>query len=185
MQYKHYLLGLIVALLLCSGTLEAQETYKHGLGLRLGSSYGITYKTFFKEKLAFEGILSTRYYGEYRGNNGWGNNNYNYRYSRSGGMLTGLIEYHIPIPELPELSIYFGGGVHLIFWRGEWYDPNYYEDRTYLFAGIDAIIGAEYVFKELPIALALDFKPSFHFAPHDNFWPDEAALSVRFLLDRL
>lgn len=185
MLHKHFLLGLFSVLFMLSQPLQAQETYKHGLGLRVGSSYGLTYKTFFKNQLAFEGILSTRYYGKYNGNNGWGNNNYNYRYYRSGGVLTGLLEYHIPISKLPELSIYFGGGIHLAFWQGRNYDPYYYENRTYLFLGLDAIIGAEYVFKEVPIALAIDIKPSFHFSPHDNFWPDEAALSVRFLLDRL
>lgn len=173
MLHKHFLLGLFAALFLLSQPLQAQETYKHGLGLRAGSSSGISYKTFFRSDLAFEGILSTRYYGD----NGWGRD-------YQGGMITGLIEYHIPISSIPELSVYLGGGAHLAFWRGYRNHPHYRDDRTYAVLGVDAIVGLEYVFKDFPIALALDYKPSFHFG-WNHFWGDEGALSIRFLLDRL
>ncbi len=181
------MLSFLAVLLLSPSTSWAQESYQHGLGLRLGSSYGISYKTFLKNNLAFEGILSSRYYG-YRGNpgNGWGNNNYRHRYYRSGGTITGLLEYHIPIEKVPELSFFVGGGLHLAFWQGDDDDPFYDdEDRSYAIFGLDAIFGVEYVFKDLPLALAFDIKPSFHFTPYDNFWPDEVAISVRFLLDRI
>ena len=165
----------------------AQDSYKHGLGLRLGSSYGLTYKTFLSDKLAFEGILSTRYYGRsFSYYNGKGNKDgYWGKSAGKGGNLTALLEYHIPFPKAEGLQFYFGGGLHIGSRRG--YKDHYYypEDRNYLTMGLDLIIGLEYVFQEVPIVLGLDYKPGFDFIGAYRPWGDEVALSVRVLLSRL
>lgn len=80
---------------------------------------------------------------------------------------------------------YIGGGIHIGSWKGYKDHPYYPEDRNYFTMGVDFIIGMEYQFKEVPIVLALDFKPAFDFVGATRPWADEAALSIRFLLDKL
>ena len=187
MQRSLILSLLLFTLLLVSApAANAQTAYKHGLGLRLGPSYGLTYKTFLGSKVAFEGIFSSRYYGNkhyyYTGNGKkkW----YGYN-SGSGFNLTGLVEYHLPFSDVKGLMWYFGGGLHIGSWRG-YYDHPYYPDDRYFFTmGIDLMLGLEYVFDQAPISLALDFKPAFDFVGAYRPWPDEIAFSIRVLLDRL
>jgi len=157
------------------------------LGLRLGPSYGLSYKSFLSEKLAVEALFSSRYYGRnygyYTGNGKkpkyWANA------SGPGATLTALLEYHLPFPDVKELQWYIGGGIHIGSWKGYTDHPYYPEDRNYFTMGVDFIIGMEYQFTEVPIVLALDFKPAFDFVGATRSWADEAALSIRFLLDKL
>lgn len=182
-NYQKLVWMLFFAFAISFSTLQAQY-YKHGLGLRLGNSYGLTYKHGFSDKVALEAILATRYYGGYNYHNGrkdgW--------WKRSGGdgfTLGALIEYHLPIKDVSGLNWYFGAGAHIGSWRSYYDYDNWYNDRAYFIFGLDVILGIEYSFKEVPICLALDYKPAFNIIGYPRLWPDDVAFSIRVLLDKL
>lgn len=152
--------GLVVAFLfLFFATPIFSQSYESAIGVRLGSSFGITYKKFFRQNTAFEGILLTRW-------NGIG--------------VIGLVEYHkYPFP-VDDLNLYFGFGAHAVFFEGttnhNWFD----NDEFHTLVGIDGIFGLEYNFPDIPLNLSIDWKPAINLFEHTGFWGDEGALSVRF-----
>jgi hypothetical protein len=149
-----------------SSGVQAQD-YDKAAGVRFGYQPGLTGKLFTGQKVALEGILDWRYGlrrgGSYRGYRGFG--------------IVGLIEYHIPIDDLPDFSLYIGGGGHFSF--GNLYDCRfngcgYY--YGYTAAGVDLIAGGEYYLGgefDLPFTVGLDVRPYFEipFVPVDNFFP--------------
>ena len=143
------------------------RTYKNGIGLRLGTDNGLTYKHFFRPTVAFEGLLTTGY---------------------RAFIITGLIEKHIPFATAPNLSFFLGAGAHIGSWRYvAYYRGKYYRDRYYLVRddgyagpsfGLDAILGLEYKFNA-PVSLGFDIKPYFDIVyPGVSFI--DGALSVRY-----
>lgn len=150
---------------------SAQE-YATGIGIRLGGwNRGITAKHFFSGNSALEGIVAL------------------------GGksfMITGLYERYNPFPTAEGLSWYFGGGAHFGFYQ-EGYDYFYYKykgnrymtvledgDRKNGF-GADFMLGIEYKFPKLPIALSLDTKPFVDFiGDFYGYW--DIALTFRFTM---
>ena len=138
--------------------LNAQD-YINSIGLRAGLSTGITFKHFLSSNDALEGILTTR----------WG-----------GFNITGLYERHGRAFDTDNLYYYYGGGAHIGMMSGRnngWLENT----NTYAVIGIDGIIGLEYVFEEIPFNISLDWKPSFNLNGDDPFWPDEVALSFRYI----
>ena len=135
------------------------QDYINSIGLRGGLSQGITYKHFVTTTDAVDGILAMR----------WG-----------GFSITGLYERHTPAFDVDYLYFFYGGGAHIGFWDGDanpWFDEN----RGYTVIGIDGVIGLEYVFREIPFNIALDWKPGFNLIGTTGFWGDELALSLRFI----
>jgi hypothetical protein len=47
--------------------------------------------------------------------------------------------------------------------------------------GIDGIIGLEYVFRDIPINIGLDWKPALNIIGNTSFWPDKGAVSIRYI----
>lgn len=125
-----------------------QTDYKDAFGIRFGSTSGITYKHKFNSYNAMEVLLGT--------------------YPHAIGV-TGLYERYLPT-SINGLSLYLGAGAHVArgyysYW-GYTYNPDndqyYYYTRSFHYGpviGIDAIGGAEYKFKDVPVALSLDLKP--------------------------
>lgn len=135
------------------------QYYKTALGLRLGASNGITAKHFISETSALEGLLYFRW---------------------EGFAVTGLYELNGNAFDTDGLNWYFGGGGHIGFWdndRPPWHDP---DNDSEVFIGGDLILGLEYTFEEIPLNLALDWKPGFNIIGDQSFWADDVALSVRF-----
>lgn len=132
---------------------KAQE-YKTGIGLRGGLSNGLTLKHFVNKKAAFEGILST--------SAKWG-----------GGEITGLYEIHNPAFDVEHLNWYYGFGAHLGSYNGGTISGT--------IIGIDGILGIEYSFSEAPIGIGLDWKPVINIIGNNEFWPEIAALSIRYI----
>jgi hypothetical protein len=138
--------------------LSAQE-YETGLGLRAGTSSGITIKHFVNPKAAFEGLLTTKW---------------------DGFDMTGLYEVHNRAFEVEHLNWYYGFGGHVGFWDGNntpWGESGY----SYAVIGAVGIIGLEYSFTEAPINIGLDWKPVLNIIGEQGLWGDEAALSIRFI----
>jgi hypothetical protein len=138
-------------------TVSAQE-YKTGLGIRAGNSLGFNIKHFQSKKVALEGILSTRW---------------------EGFDITGLYEVHGQAFDVEHLTWYYGGGLHIGFYKGSdayWGEPG----TQYTVFGMDGILGMEYTFQEIPICLGLDWKPELNFTGYTGIW-SEFAFSVRYV----
>ena len=135
------------------------QDYNTGIGLRAGYSTGLTIKHFVSTKNAFEGIISSRW---------------------QGFQITGLYEYQNHFSDAERLNWYIGFGGHIGFWNGDnvkWGDS----ETNYTVVGIDGILGLEYNFREVPINLGIDWKPTFNFIGYSGFWGDGGALSVRYI----
>lgn len=146
---------------LCVFAAAAQaQDYHTGIGLRGGSSSGITVKHFISDKAAIEGIFSSR----------WG-----------GANLTGLYEISKGLGSVAGLNWYYGAGAHVGRWYGD-RSPWFKDKEHHIVLGADAIIGLEYNFKEIPINLSIDYKPAFNLIGYSGFWGDEGALSIRYLI---
>lgn len=125
---------------------QPRETY---IGLRLGGTTGVTFKTFYRSSQAFEGILGT-----------FGN----------GFSLTGLIEKYQPVYNAEGLRVYYGGGMHLAIYDGRnstysyiGHEVEYYNQNDFGL-GVNGIIGLEYRLPEnVPLAVSLDMKPFLEF----------------------
>lgn len=148
----------IVILTLVSLNAKSQD-YVNSIGFRGGLSNGVTLKHFISTTDAVEGILAAR----------WG-----------GFNVTGLVERHMDSFDVDRLYFYYGAGAHIGFWDGD-LNPWFNDGSTYTVIGIDGIIGVEYVLREIPFNIALDWKPAFNLIGYTGFWGDELALSFRFI----
>lgn len=165
---------LLVGLLL-GGTLfsaRAQFAYEVGVGGKVGSPWlSGTVKYFWGNESAIEGLLHLGTFGV---------------------GVTALYEYHLYFPSVPGLRWYVGGGGHLsscagyrdgvaLYPRG-YYGYNPFAPGIYapFNAGIDAVVGLEYVFEHIPLSLSLDVTPLVNFPGQVTFWWN-AGFSVRYL----
>jgi hypothetical protein len=146
-----------IGVIIISASLNAQD-YKTGIGIRAGTSSGLTIKHFTGSNAAFEGLLTTRW---------------------DGFSVTGLYEIHNQAFDVKRLSWYYGGGAHIGFYNGD----NVYwgaHGTSYMILGIDGIIGIEYTFSEIPINIGIDWKPALNLIGYYGLW-SEGAFSVRYV----
>lgn len=159
--FKRITIGISFVLVLSSSIVNAQN-YRTGLGVRLGPFSGFTIKHFIQRDKALEGLATFRW---------------------DGFVVTGLYEYQKPLQGVRNLDWFIGIGGHTGFWdHGYYYRDHYYQDDTSVAIGMDLIGGFEYTFEEVPISLALDWKPAFNFVGGPGFWSDGLALSVRYAI---
>lgn len=135
------------------------QDYLNSVGVRGGLSSGLTFKRFLSTTDAAEGILTMR----------WG-----------GFNVTGLYERHTDPFDVDRLYFVYGAGAHIGFWDGD-YNPWFDDNNSYTVLGIDGIVGLEYVLREIPFNVSLDWKPGFNLIGSTNFWGDELALSFRYI----
>ena len=136
---------------------NVQAQYETAVGLRGGVGSGLTVKHFINDTQALEGILYTRWSG-------------------FGAAL--LMEYHNDLGSA-DFKWYYGYGAHVGFYDGKyisWGDGN----GSFMVAGIDGIIGIEYIIPNAPISLSLDWKPALNLIGGGPFFPDGGAFSVRY-----
>ncbi|MFN3380508.1 MAG: hypothetical protein ACK41O_13705 [Runella zeae] len=151
---------LLIALVsLVSISAAYSQDYRTGIGLRAGSTNGLTIKHYTKPRVAVEGIISSRW---------------------RGLGFTGLIEGHTRAFDVNRLNFYYGAGAHIYFWGEGRRGSSPFPERNSV-VGLDGILGLEYNFREIPINLSIDWKPTFNFNVADNFWGDDAALSIRYI----
>ncbi|GAB3305599.1 hypothetical protein [Hymenobacter tenuis] len=153
--------------------------YQTAIGLRGGGwSSGLTVKHFLsgKNNVAVEGLLTREY-------------------AARGGRLTLLLEKHLPVSDFKGLQFYYGAGAHVGSYQGRYYFTDgrfrrgkdkyyyssyYYDDKNYIVAGADLILGLEYKMADLPFTVGVDYKPFFEvFDGYTGFYND-AAFSLRF-----
>lgn len=136
-------------------SLSSAQKYDFAVGLRLGYPYGITGKLFLSESLAADVTLLSN--GHYLG-------------------AVGLLELQKKSTSQPNWDWYYGAGAHAtldLF------------DGTGMSVGLDGIVGAEYVFKDMPLAISFDWIPSFNLIKPEGdggfiFW--QFGVGIRYLL---
>lgn len=161
---------IIILLIVGSVTFQSLkcQDYDFAAGVRIGLSYGINGKFFLgtnravQSRGAIEAIASFRY---------------------KGMMGSILYEYHYEVFDTEGMYLYCGGGIH-----GGLFDSDevpWETDKTEknLYAGLDGIIGLEYVFSDIPVSVGLDWKPCFNIISDVNLIIDDIALSIRLTFD--
>jgi hypothetical protein len=143
---------LFTVLLLFSLGAMAQN-YDKSIGLRLGSSVGVTYKQFLSERNALE------FFGDLHFINGTVLN------------VSGEYLWQWNIGDIDGFDWYVGPGVSLGMWLGDGSNVN---------LALNGIIGLEYKFATIPLALSVDYNPHFYFLHGAGFVGDYSALSVRY-----
>jgi hypothetical protein len=133
------------------------QDYKTAIGLRAGVPYGLTVKHFLNQTNAVEGILASR----------WG-----------GFVATAFYENVHWTGEYPGLNWFWGVGAHVGFWDN---NPYYTTVDVTPVIGIDAILGLEYTFDEIPLNLSLDILPSFNLIGHTGWNGINGGLSIRYV----
>jgi hypothetical protein len=145
---------IITTLLLCAVGVYAQD-YQKSVGARIGSGIGLSYKQFVTSKNAFEANLDlTSIFGH-----------------RDVTLnATGFYLWQWSLGNVKNLNWYVGPGASLGLTFG---------DDTVLNLAIDGIIGIEYKFDNIPLALGVDLSPRWYFFDGGYFsWP--LALTARY-----
>lgn len=119
--------------------------YRTAIGARLGTNYGLTVKRFLREGNALEGLVTSHY-------------------DKKGIAATALYEWHRSAFEAKGLLWYYGAGIHV----GHYKYNNYFgadepqrhaRSGSFFEVGVDGILGLEYGFAFIPLALSVDVKP--------------------------
>jgi len=146
---------LIIVSLAYIVNLNAQQ-YKTALGIRLSSkdavvNNSVSFKQFFNEKTAIEALFTFD----------------------KRTAIGALLEVHKAIPSTEGLKWFYGGGVYLGF-DADKTNPS----RSLM--GAQGVVGLDYKFSNLPINLALDWKPELNIIDNINFEPSAIAFTMRF-----
>ena len=137
--------------------LSNAQLYKSALGIRLGPSNGVTFKSFINKNAAIEAIATFRY---------------------QGIGLTGLYEIHCRAFNSRDFNWFIGGGGHVFVWGND--RPKFLDREQSLVLGLDGILGLEAKLRGIPLAISLDWKPTINIVNYSGFWGDEIALSLRY-----
>ena len=135
----YFLLSILMLSLISFGS---QAQYLTGIGVRLGTSNGITVIRYFAPRARGAGdlIIANEF-------NGW-----------CGTLLYEIhFNNHNENIEMANVGFFLGAGVHAGLFGGKEYND---ASKTRVFAtGIDFIIGAEWKLPHVPLLLSVDFKP--------------------------
>lgn len=133
---------IIIALLMSASAFS--QSYKHAVGIKLGAEEGFVYKQNLNKDNFFEVGL------------GW--------FVGNSLLVNGFYLWNFNIPEVDGLAWYVGPGAYI----GGSMNNKY----SGLNMSVNARIGIEYKFVEIPLALSLDWSPGFEFIANDsNFYP--------------
>lgn len=163
---KRLLLGTLLLLLVCTA---GAQGFKQSLGIRAAwMTPGIEYRYYTSDALSLRGLLALR---------------------NNGVQLHALAELHQYdlFPFSYQLVFFYGAGVHVGF--ESWDDVRFVdnqrlsETRSAALAGIDGIIGIEYLFYEAPIKAGIEMKPFFDVFGRNGFrfYVPDFAFTVKYL----
>ena len=146
----------------------AAQEYDSGIGIRAGLNPGVTGKIFFarhsvfKTMGALEGIAAIRF---------------------KGLAVTTLYEFHTEIFDTEGFYLFFGGGIHVAYWNNNevFWETENQEMQTY--AGLDGIIGLEYVIRDIPLTIGMDWKPFITLIGDNQGLIDDIAVCLRYYFD--
>ncbi|MFT7588580.1 MAG: hypothetical protein ACI959_000791 [Limisphaerales bacterium] len=134
------------------------KDYTAAVGLLAGSSIGVTGKYFIAPDFAVEAHFASR---------------------RRGLEIAGFGLLHRDIKKDHDFNWFFGGGAHVGFAE---YSNSDLGQRTEATLGIDGMLGLEYTFEQLPLNLAVNWKPEFNFTGVTGLDLASAGISIRYVL---
>lgn len=137
----------------------ASTSYKTALGLKFIYGVSATGKFFINNNGAIEAIV---------------------RYNGAGGVgtniaLTALYEYHLPIKGVDGLRWYVGGGGF-----GNYFTYKDDSDNSVITYGVSGVIGLEYKFAKLPLAISADWVPGYVINDGLGFSAENGGLGVKY-----
>ncbi|MFT6335156.1 MAG: hypothetical protein ACI86M_001790 [Saprospiraceae bacterium] len=158
---------IILAIAIVISVSSYAQNYKSSVGLRLGYPVAGSFKTFISETSALEGIVGFGSYSSYL----------TYINVRANYLI------HSDIESVENLQWFYGAGVGVFIWS---YDDLYFSERNNnIGLGISGIIGAEYTFEDLPLAVSVDWAPTFIVSGvGSGFGSGYGAFTVRYILGR-
>lgn len=166
-------LTLVTFFLLASFIAGAQQLYEKSGGIRLGHTSGLTYKKFVTEDEAVDLMLSGR---------------------NEGMQLTVLYQFHEPMEFSfnDRFYLHYGIGGHVGYEKfndiskvlsNAAGDEFIFEEKSFFAMGVDASLGIEYRWLEIPATFGFDIKPYFNFIgmrhTRAKFW--DAAISFKYV----
>lgn len=157
---------LILALFAITFNSNAQD-YNNAIGLRAAWGWALTGKHFIDDKAAIEAIVTYRSYGSH---------SFDYSYF----SLTGLYQKHSEIASVNGLKWYWGFGLNVGSWGGDWDLIDGDSDGSF-FVGACGNIGLDYKFARTPINLSADWIPTFNLIGWGNGFSGEVGgLAIRY-----
>lgn len=137
---------LLIILFAGIGYISNAQGFNQAVGIRMGWSPGFEYRVFTDDANSYKLLLSTR---------------------DRGVQIHALKEFHQydMFNFTDQLVFFYGGGLHVGYerWDESHYNNNmhWYETHSSLIAGLDGLVGVEYVFYEAPISIGFEAKPYF------------------------
>jgi hypothetical protein len=140
---------------------SVNDYYTNAVGLKALYGVAVTGKHFFDDRQAVEVIAGFRSFYDSREVN-----------------VTALYQYHTEIPVLEGLRWYIGGGGTALFYSYN----NYYNGNTSVNSvfGVAGVGGVEYKFKNIPLAVSVDWLPTYILNGNSGFVPDSGGAGVKY-----
>ena len=146
----------ILFTLLTIGTALFSQEYQSAVGLRIGSSLGVSYKKFLEPKKAIEGILSLNIFHR----------------DEMKIELTGVYLFHFGL-NVDGLKAFAGPGASAGIYVG---------DSSGFLMSIEGMAGFEYKFHSSPVALSFDWNPKIQMIKNAGLKGDSFAFTLRYVL---
>ena len=130
------------------------QTFEHAVGLRGGLTSGFEYRFYTDDANSYKFLLGTR---------------------DNGMQLHALKEFHQYdlFNASDRLVLFYGAGIHVGYerWHKHYLGNNmsWYDDQTSFLAGLDGLVGIEYLFYEAPVSLGFEAKPFFDLFGYETF----------------
>lgn len=132
----------------------AAQNYQWAFGTRIGGDMaGITAKYTLNQQSSVEALFAIPY-----------DNGFNF---------LGMYERNYPLAGR-SFFFYYGFGGHVGSWQ-------YNRDKTKFVLGVDGVIGLEYGFNNIPLALSLDYKPTLNIIGHSGFHWESVGLGIKII----
>lgn len=138
---------------------QTANDYKTAVGLKFIYGISVTGKHFIRNNAALEAIVRYRNYGSGVG---------------SEFNFSGLYEYHGGISGAPGLKWYGGGGVYLGQATFDLIDQSAFN------YGPTGVLGLEYKFKDIPLALSADWQPVFLINSGGGFTGENGGIGIKY-----
>jgi hypothetical protein len=146
---------LVIILLSVTSLGVYAQDYQKSIGLRIGTDFGVAYKQFISERNAFE-ITGNIYLSS------------DYQFINVSGEYL----WQWPLEGAEGFSWFVGPGVSAGILTG---------DISGFGVAVNGVLGLEYKFNNIPLALSVDYIPSLYFSVDDmGFIPYGGALTVRY-----
>lgn len=159
---------LFLSIFLISGHLSFSQDFNQAIGIRGGLSSGFEYRIYTDDAHSYKFLLSTR---------------------DNGIQVHAFKEFHQwdMFSFTEQLVFFYGAGIHAGYknWDEIHYQNNasWYNSRTALIAGLDGLVGLEYVFYEAPVSIGFEVKPYFDILGREFFDIElfDFAFTVKYL----